>query len=230
MRSSKPVPIEVCQKIDDVWLRLGEHYGHPELRPTGDPLGQLVMTVLSQHTTDAGAERAYSDLRAAFPDWASIESAPVEDVAAAIRFAGLANQKANTIQRVLRELQPDDLATDTTRSVPAARARLTAVRGIGDKTASCVLLFALGIPAQPVDTHIQRVSTRIGITNGEKTATGIQNVFEACLPPDSQTMYAFHVDMVRHGRQVCTARAPKCSMCVLSEICDFSAASRSVTT
>ena len=221
MKQTRPVAPETCQRIDEVWRRLGEHYGHPAIQPTDDPVGELVGTILSQHTTDASSARAFADLRARFPDWKSVADAPVEEVAAAIRFAGLPNQKARTIQTALRELDGSDLSRLAELPVQAARAELTAIRGIGDKTASCVLLFALGMPAQPVDTHIERVSKRIGFTNGEKTPSGIQHVLEACLPPDGQTMFAFHVDLIRHGREICTARAPKCPMCMMTDVCDF---------
>jgi endonuclease-3 len=184
-----------------------------------------VQTILSQHTTDAGSARAYADLRKRFPTWRELEAAPVDDVADSIRFAGLARQKATTIQTALREVENSDLHRLASMSVPDARATLTAIRGVGDKTASCVLLFALGMPAQPVDTHIERVSKRIGLTNGSRNATGIQNVFEHCLPPDGQTMYAFHVDLIRHGREICTSRVPRCSVCMMTDMCDFYAQS-----
>jgi endonuclease-3 len=225
MKASRQIEQETRQRIDEVWRRLGARYGHPELRPTGDPLGELVLTILSQHTTDLSSGRAYHELRARYPDWTSVECAPVQEIAEAIRLAGLAQQKATTIQTALRELNESDLTDLARLPVHEARRKLTAIRGIGDKTASCVLLFALGMPAQPVDTHIERVSKRIGMTNGEKSAAGIQNVFEACLPADGQTMFAFHVDLIRHGREICIARAPKCSACTMTDICDFFARS-----
>jgi endonuclease-3 len=225
MKISRQIEQETCRQIDEVWQRLGARYGNPELRPTGDPLGELVLTILSQHTTDLSSGRAYHELRARYHDWTSVECAPVQEIAEAIRFAGLAQQKATTIQTALRELNESDLTDLARLPVHEARRKLTAIRGIGDKTASCVLLFALGMPAQPVDTHIERVSKRIGMTNGEKSAAGIQNVFEACLPADGQTMFAFHVDLIRHGREICIARAPKCSACTMTDICDFFARS-----
>ena len=221
MTATRPVSPETCERIDEVWRRLGDHYGHPTLQPTGDPREQLVLTILSQHTTDASADRAYAELRTRFPVWPAVENASVEEIADAIRLAGLARQKSATIQGALCNLQESDLAGLAALSVPEARARLTSLRGVGDKTASCVLLFALGMPAQPVDTHIERVSKRVGFTNGERTATGIQNVLETCLPADGQTMYAFHVDLIRLGREVCRARTPDCSVCILNDICNY---------
>jgi endonuclease-3 len=146
---------------------------------------------------------------------------PLDEIADAIRLSGLPMQKARTIQAALADVTEESLDSLKYLPVAEARARLTSIRGVGDKTASCVLLFALGMPAQPVDTHIERVSKRLGINNGETSATGIQHVFEHCLPADGQTMYAFHVDMVRHGREVCQARAPKCGMCMLTDLCEY---------
>lgn len=221
MRTKKPINPDTCARIDTVWHRLASHYGSPKIEPNGDPIGQLVQTVLSQHTTDASADHAFTNLKRSFPSWSDVAAAPQGEVAHAIRSAGLANQKASTIQTALRELGSSDLRGLTNLPVPEARERLTAIRGIGDKTASCVLLFALGMPAQPVDTHIERVSKRIGLTNEATSASGIQDVLETCLPADRQTMFAFHIDLIRHGRDVCVARTPKCSQCFLNDLCDY---------
>jgi endonuclease-3 len=229
MSTESLVEMQSCSQIDELWRRLGDTYGHPRQVPTGDPLAQLVVTILSQHTTDASADRAYENLRATYPKWSQVAEAPVEDVAVSIKFAGLSRQKALTIQNALRELSDDSIASLANQPVTEARSQLTALRGVGDKTASCVLLFALGMPAQPVDTHIERVSKRLGIVGESSSATRVQNMFESCLPPDGQTMFAFHVDLIRHGRQVCTARAPKCSICSLSDMCAFFARSPAVS-
>lgn len=226
MTSSSATQQAPCARIAEVWTRLAKNYGQPRNCPSGDPRASLVQTVLSQHTTDASAGRAYVELRHRFPTWETVERAHVEDVADSIKSAGLATQKATTIQLALRELSDGDLSKLAQLPVSEARARLTSVRGVGEKTASCVLLFALGMPAQPVDTHIERVSKRIGINGAAKTAPAIQDVLENCLPADGQTMYAFHVDLIRHGRQVCTARDPQCSRCFLNDICNYFAASR----
>lgn len=227
MRTRREIPTELCGRIDAVWKRLEAHYGAPILRPNNDPVGELVQTILSQHTTDASSGKAFDDLKLRFPTWDAVMKAPLEDLAETIRFAGLPMQKARTIQIALHEIDGESLDTLSAMPVPDARARLTSIKGVGDKTASCVLLFALGMPAQPVDTHIERVSKRLGVNNGESSATGIQLVFEHCLPGDGQTMYAFHVDMVRHGREICQARQPRCSMCMLSDLCDYFAANTS---
>jgi len=221
MRARKTVPTELCERIELIWQRLQARYGVPLLHPNEDPVGELVSTILSQHTTDRSSWAAYQELQAKYPTWDDVRKAPIDDIAGAIRMAGLPMQKARTIQLALGAVDDASIGSLASLPVPEARARLTAIRGIGDKTASCVLLFALGMPAQPVDTHIERVSKRLGISNGESTATGIQNALEYCLPPDGQSMYAFHVDMVRHGREICQAREPKCAMCMLTDVCAY---------
>jgi endonuclease-3 len=221
MRARKLVPAELCDRIGLIWQRLRASYGLPLLHPNEDPVGELVSTILSQHTTDRSSWAAYQELRGQYPTWDDVRNAPVDELAGAIRLAGLPMQKARTIQLALNKVDGASIESLAALPVPEARAQLTAIRGIGDKTASCVLLFALGMPAQPVDTHIERVSKRLGISNGESTATGIQDALEHCLPPDGQTMYAFHVDMVQHGREICQAREPKCAMCMLTEVCTY---------
>lgn len=229
MRARRSIPTELCERIELIRHRLEQYYGRPMLRPSSDPKGELVSTILSQHTTDRSSGAAYDALRQRFPSWESVREAPIEELADTIRAAGLPMQKARTIQTALDDVAGQSLTSLRSMSVAEARARLTAIHGVGDKTASCVLLFALGMPAQPVDTHIERVSKRLGITNVESTATGIQNVFEHCLPADGQIMYAFHVDMVRHGREICQARQPRCSMCMLTDLCDYFARTATVT-
>lgn len=221
MRTDRTISAELCTRIEIIRQRLIAEYGAPELRPNGDVVGQLVSTILSQHTTDRGSGAAYEEMRRRFPTWEAVQAAPLDELADSIKIAGLSMQKARTIHAALDEIESEPLTDLTRLPVSEARARLTEIRGVGDKTASCVLLFALGMPAQPVDTHIDRVSKRLGIANGETAPTGIQQVFEHCLPPNGQAMYAFHIDMIRHGREICQARAPRCSMCALSDLCDY---------
>lgn len=221
MRSKRTIPNALCARIGQIDARLEAQYGAATLQPNGDPIGELVSTILSQHTTDASSWKAYLELRGRFPTWDDVRAASLDEIADAIRFAGLPMQKARTIQATLETISAEDLDALVGLPVQEARNRLTAIRGVGDKTASCVLLFALGMPAQPVDTHIERVSKRLGVNNGESTATGIQLVYEHCLPADGQAMYAFHVGMIRHGREICQARQPRCAMCVLTDLCDY---------
>lgn len=221
MRAKRPIPNELCEEIELIRYRLEREYGNRELQRNDDAMGELISTILSQNTTDASSWNAYLELKRRFPTWEEVLAAPFDEVVDAIRVAGLARQKAQTIRVALEELAGESLEALTALPVSEARARLTSIRGVGDKTASIVLLFALGMPAQPVDTHIERVSKRLGITNGENSASGIQHVYVYCLPADSQTMYSFHVNMIQHGREICQARSPKCGMCVLSDRCSY---------
>lgn len=210
-----------CDRIDDIRTRLLGRVALPVFTPTGDPIGELVGTILSQHTTDASAAKAFGSLRDRFPTWQSVTEADEASVAEAIRPAGLSNQKTRTIQGALRAIDQEEVSLLGTSTVGDARRSLTSIRGIGDKTASCVLLFALGLPAQPVDTHIERVSKRIGLVPMTARPSSIQDLYEACLPADAQVMHAFHIALIRHGRTVCTARAPKCCQCPILDICDY---------
>jgi endonuclease-3 len=221
MERNRTISNITCERVEVIRQRLETHCGAPHLTPNSDPLGELVLTILSQHTTDRSSGAAYAELRSRYPTWDSVRALPIDELAAAIRMAGLPMQKARAIQSALGAFDLKSLDSLVDLPVPEARARLTAVRGVGDKTASCVLLFALGMPAQPVDTHIERVSNRLGIGEGSKTATGLQYVFEHCLPASGQAMFAFHINMVRHGREVCQARVPRCGLCVLTDVCDF---------
>lgn len=212
---------QVCEQVDRVDRLLGEHYGRPRLEQTGDATGELVRTILSQHTTDVSSGKAYDALIRRYPSWSDVRAASPAEIAESIRFAGLATQKAKTIHRALVDTADGSLGDLGELPVPLARSRLTSIPGVGDKTASCVLLFALGMPAQPVDTHIMRVSKRLGVATDRTDASGIQDLYEHCLPADGQAMYAFHVTMVRHGREVCQARAPRCERCVLAGECSY---------
>ena len=163
------------ERIRWVYERLVEQWGVPPWEPDGDALGGLIATILSQHTSDLNSERAYARLREAFPDWADVRDAPVEAVADEIRVGGLARIKAERIQRVLRALGERgdgtlDLSWLGDLPLDEARAALQALPGVGPKTAACVLLFSLGRPAFPVDTHVWRVTRRLGLSGPKVTA------------------------------------------------------------
>lgn len=203
--------------------RLRDDQGEPARSNSGDPVTGLVGTILSQSTSDVNSERALADLQAAFPDWDAVADAPVEEVAAAIRSGGLADQKAPTIQRALRaireragEITPhflDDLDDHE------AMEFLQSIKGVGQKTAACVLLFDLERDVLPVDTHVHRVSRRLGLVPENATANRTQYLLEEIIPPEER--YAAHVLFIRHGRRVCTARSPKCPECVLLDLCEY---------
>ncbi len=210
--------------VDIVRERLFAYYGYPDGDPSGDPVGGIVETILSQHTSDTNSHRAYAALRARFPAWEQVAAAPVAEVEEAIRSGGLAAQKAPRIQATLRAIHDRfdayDLSVLATMPRDEARALLMSLgSGIGPKTASCVLLFSVGIPAFCVDTHIQRICARLGLINAKDSAEKAQHLLEATVPPED--VRAMHVDMIRHGRGLCRAQRPQCPRCPLLEMCVY---------
>jgi endonuclease-3 len=203
--------------------RLLDVYGEPEWRRPLPPLDELISTILSQNTNDRNRDRAFDALRARFPSWEAVRDAPLEAVIEAIRPAGLANQKARRIQEVLREITRlrGALELDFLQDLPLEEARswLMQFKGVGPKTAAIVLLFSLGRPAFPVDTHIYRVSGRIGLRPAEMTVEETHAWLESLLPPE--TWYAAHLNLIRLGREVCQARRPQCDRCPIREFCDY---------
>lgn len=204
---------------------LEEAYGPRPWRRHLPPVDELVATMLSQHTSDTNTERAFASLKARFPQWEDVIAAPTSAVAESIRSGGLANQKAPRIQQVLRSIiaqysafSIDDLAQLTVRE---ARAALTAHHGIGPKTASCVMLFSLGMPAMPVDTHVHRLSLRLGLIEPNSSVEAAHETLEAQIGPDRNAIYALHLHLIQHGRAICTARRPDCDRCPLIGLCDY---------
>lgn len=214
---------EKQQKLLRVSRLLTQEYGEPQWKPHHDPLSELVLTILSQHTADTNSKRAFHTLRETFPTWQDVSDAPEERIAEAIRAAGLGNIKARRIKETLEAISHRngwDLSILTAMDLAAAKAWLTSLRGIGPKTAACVLLFALGRPALPVDTHVYRVCRRLGLIGPKVSAEAAHELLERDLPPSS--VYAFHINMVTHGRRVCKAQSPLCSICALQPECDYS--------
>ena len=194
----------------------------PPWRPHGDPMGELVLTLLSQNTSDSNSGRAFQQLIATFADWDEVIAAPVGAVEGAIRIGGLAKTKAPRLQALLRELRERlGPGWDTTplASLPIAEARawLTSLPGIGPKTAACVLLFSQGRPALPVDTHVHRVSQRLGLIGPKVTPVAAHEALEQQMPP--RLYYPYHVAVIRHGRRICKAQRPLCADCVLADSC-----------
>ncbi|HYI24922.1 MAG TPA: endonuclease III, partial [Thermomicrobiales bacterium] len=198
-------------------------YGPRPLTPNGDPVGTLVRTILSQSTTDRNSSAAYASLRETYPAWDEVIDAPTDNVAAAIRMGGLSRQKAPRIQQALRSIFHLDTTGIHLDSLPVgeAMALLTGMAGVGPKTAACVLLFALGMPVFPVDTHIGRVMTRIGIVPDHTSTATKQRMLTDLAGPHPPTIYAAHVETIEHGRRVCQSRRPKCEVCVLQDVCDY---------
>ncbi len=213
-------------KTARVYDLLVQAYGIPPWEPDGDALGGLIATVLSQHTSDVNSGRAYAQLVARFPTWESVRDAPSAAIVDAIRPGGLAQVKAERIQAILRTLTEQvgegaTLALDTIRGMPLEEglAFLRRLPGVGPKTAACVLLFSLGRPAFPVDTHVLRVSKRLGLIGTSVSADAAHDILADLIPP--QWRHTMHVDLIRHGRQVCHAQQPECERCPLRSECPY---------
>lgn len=208
--------------IAAVLERLGEQYGHPRWAgPRLDPVSELVLTILSQNTADVNSARAFDALRARYPSWDRVLSAPTDELTQVIRPGGLAPTKAPRIQRVLAEILDAraslDLGFLAGLAVSEARAWLAALPGIGAKTASIVLLFGFGRPALPVDTHVYRVASRLGLLPPRTPIGRAHELLEESLEPSE--MYPFHVELIRHGRDTCRAPRPICGLCPLTDVC-----------
>lgn len=211
------------QRVQAVIDTLERTYGVPRGHPNHDPLGELIATILSQNTSDVNSDRAYAALRAAYPTWEAVLQADPDEVASVIRSGGLALLKTRRIQAILQVIQARygrlSLEFLIDMPMPAARAFLAEFPGVGPKTIACVLLFACGHPAFPVDTHVHRVTTRLGWLPRGCTAERAHAVLEPLIP--SAKVYSAHVNLIRHGRTVCKARQPDCTHCDLRRLCAF---------
>jgi endonuclease III len=211
------------QRTLNVHARLLEFYGEPVWRNPLPAIDELVSTILSQNTNDVNRDRAFDALRATFPTWEAVRDAAEKDVVEAIRPAGLANQKGPRIQQVLKAITAErgnlDLSFLKQLSVDDARNWLTKFNGVGPKTAAIVLCFSLDMPAFPVDTHIYRVTGRIGLRPESLTVEQAHPHLEALFPPE--TYYAGHLNLIRLGREICTARKAHCDVCPIRKLCDF---------
>jgi endonuclease-3 len=210
-------------KAAQVHQRLLDFYGEPLWRNPLPPLDELVSTILSQNTNDVNRDRAFEALVEAFPNWEAVRDAPEAEVISAIRPAGLANQKGPRIQAVLRAISAErgklDLDFLADWDTQTAMDWLQDFKGVGPKTASIVLLFSLNKPAFPVDTHVHRVSGRLGLRPEKMGADQAHQHLAEQFPPDSY--YAAHLNIIRLGREICSARKPKCEQCPLIALCEY---------
>lgn len=206
--------------------RLDDAYGIPEWRPHHDAVAELVLTILSQNTSDSNSGRAFVRLLERFPTWDAVIEAPLPELIEAIQPGGLAPTKAPRIQAALRDVRERaggfDLEFLRDMPLEEARAWLRELHGVGPKTVACVLMFALGRPAMPVDTHVFRVSGRLALIperagKAAMTAEKAHALLEALVPPED--FYAFHIGLIKHGRRTCTAQRPRCPDCVLLDLC-----------
>jgi endonuclease-3 len=198
--------------------RLREVYGTPLMEPHADPLAELVLTVLSQSTNDRNRDVAYLRLRERFPTWEAVRDAPVAAIEAAIQPGGLHVQKSRRIKEILQAL-PEDLDLSWMREAPVdeSRAVLCALPGVGRKTAACVLLFAYGLRDVPVDTHVSRVGTRLGLLRPGAPFDELHDEMLRLTPPGAEL--ELHVNLLRHGRRTCHSRSPACRACALRRMC-----------
>ncbi len=207
--------------ITQICALLEERYGPSESKAKHQPLDELVLTVLSQNTSSANCSRAFANLRGRFGSWEEVRQADVASVEDAIRVGGLAKIKAGRIKRALDEIaaQRGELSLDFLAEMPDEDARncLMQFDGVGIKTASCVLMFSLNRPVLPVDTHVHRVSWRLGLIERAESAESAHYTLQAMIP--DELVYSFHVNMVAHGRNICKSRSPVCDDCVLLPLC-----------
>ena len=204
-----------------VLARLRRAYGAPPPPRHLAPLDELILTVLSQNTNDTNRDRAYADLRARFPRWEEVADAPLPAIARAIRRGGLGPTKSVRLREILRELRAKGIPLDE-RAFARMRSAalwdlLVGLKGVGPKTAACVLLFSLGRPFFPVDTHVHRITRRLGLVSEDADAVKAQALLQAAIP--SPDVYDLHMLLIRHGREICVARRPLCSGCVLNDSC-----------
>ncbi len=226
-------PLEKVDNLDarkakyaPISAALTEVYGRLDWSRNLDGMDELISCILSQSTNDINRDRAFARLKERFPDWEAVRFADLDDLIDAVRPAGLANQKAPRIQNALEVIFEKagaysiDFLNDL--SLDEAKAWLVSLQGVGPKTAAIVLCFAYGRPAFPVDTHIYRVSKRIGFLPEKLSADDAHPVMEAIAPPEDY--YQFHIQLIQHGRDTCHARKPACERCRLCDHCDFYAA------
>ena len=200
---------------------LDAEYGTVPWRPAGSPVAELVLTLLSQNTSDHNSGRAFIRLLDTFSDWPDLLDADVKEIERAIQPGGLAPTKAPRLQALLREVWSRRGSFDLTflkeQPLEEARAWLRSLPGVGPKTAACVLLFSLGMPALPVDTHVHRVAKRLGLVADKATAEQAHELLEPMLKPEQ--VYPFHIHLIKHGRRTCSAQRPKCPDCPLQRGC-----------
>ena len=222
--SKKPRRRKPILAVALVQERLDSIYGPIEWRPRMIAIDELIFTVLTQNTSDLNAERAYDSLRKVLPTWGQVIEAETAKVAEAIKHGGLSNQKAPRIQQILVEILKRlghfDLEFLADRPLEEARDWFTSLPGVGPKTAAVVMAFSLKMPAFPVDTHIHRVSKRLGLITENTTADQAHSIMEDLIPENER--YDMHVLLITHGRQICKARIPQCPRCPLAQECPVS--------
>jgi endonuclease-3 len=211
------------RKIDRICDLLDNEYVEQVWSPHNPPLDELMLTILSQNTTGANCRLAFDRLKERFPSWEQVMCAPEDEIAEAIHPAGLSKTRAARIKRILHQIEEKqgnlDLSWLDKAGTKEVLDYLLGFNGVGPKTAACVLLFSLGRPVLPVDTHVYRVSIRLGLIPSDISVEESHETLGKMVPQDR--VYSFHINMVTHGRRVCKAGRPLCEICVLREDCDY---------
>lgn len=210
--------------IEEVIELLEQEYGPRKWQPARDPIDVLIGTILSQNTSDANSGGAFASLKASFDSWEAVVSAPAEHIAQVIQSGGLSQIKAVRIKQALEKIEREQgrISLDSLKSMKMAEAEdyLMRLPGVGHKTASCVLLFSLGKPSLPVDTHVFRVAKRLGLIDSRVSIEKAHGLLQEQVPPSK--VYQFHIHMIEHGRRICHARQPRCNRCILRAACSSS--------
>lgn len=211
------------KKITKIIGLLERNYGIPEVDRFEEPLDELIFTILSQNTNDRNRDRAWAELKKAFPNFESILTEPRKKLERTIRVAGLAEQKSKNIVGILKKIKETkgELSLKFLKRYDkeSARRYLLSFKGVGPKTAACVLLFSLNKPAFPVDTHIFRVTRRLGLVPKSATTERAHRILEGVVPEEKY--HSFHINLIKLGRKVCSPKKPKCENCPLNSLCDF---------
>jgi endonuclease-3 len=206
------------RRVRAIRKRLAEVYGVPVMAPHQDPLGELVLTVLSQSTNDRNRDVAFLRLRDRFPSWEAVRDAPVDEIEEAIRPGGISKVKSARIKAMLEAIGEElDLTWMRDAPIEQSREYLVALPGVGRKTAACVLLFAYGLRDVPVDTHVSRVGGRLAILPVKAPFEKLHDEMLRISPPGAEL--ELHVNLLRHGRRTCHAQRPTCPRCELRRMC-----------
>jgi endonuclease-3 len=207
--------------VSGITRLLAQEYGRLKWRSHRDPIAELILTILSQNTSDHNSRRAFDSLIKRFGSWEAVAKGSVEEIAEAIKLGGLARVKAPRIKGILEQIKAErgsfDLAFLNRMPVAEAKKWLRSLPGVGPKTAACVLLFSLGKPVLPVDTHIYRVAKRLGLIDSTVSTEKAHELLGEMVP--AKSVYQFHIHMIEHGRRVCKAQRPLCHRCVLLRGC-----------
>ena len=210
-------------RINILTNSLEKEYGKKYLKPSFDPLSELIATILSQNTSDHNSHRAFRNLKSSFKSWEELRKAPQNKVIRSINIGGLEKIKAIRIKKILDQIYKErgNLSLSFLKKWDTEKIRgyLSQFVGVGDKTIACVLLFSLGRPVLPVDTHILRVSKRLGLLSVKSDSKKAHQILQKIIPPN--LVYPFHLNLIEHGRKTCSARIPHCGDCVLLKICEF---------